>query len=76
MKGILKSGFHFKGCQIERNLHRIPTDKENQLQNDMIREFALQVHHQQYFISAKGYFQIDLKLISSVSIFYYPIKIK
>ncbi|XP_055326596.1 gustatory receptor 23a-like [Sitodiplosis mosellana] len=51
---------------VEAILHRIPIDKENQGQNDMIREFALQVHHEEFLISAKGYFNINLRLMGSL----------
>lgn len=36
-------------------------------QNDLIRAFSMQVHHEYFFISANGFFQINLNLLSSVS---------
>lgn len=59
--------FSFKSRSIEENLHRIPIERDNQILGILIREFALQVHHEQFVISAKEYFQINLKLIGSVS---------
>ncbi|XP_055326597.1 putative gustatory receptor 2a [Sitodiplosis mosellana] len=51
---------------VEANLHRIPIDKENQAQNDLIREFALHVHHEPFIVSAKGYFDINFDLMDSM----------
>lgn len=63
--------FPFQSRLVQVALNRIPIDKQNQAQNDLLREFSLQVHHQQFFISANGYITFDLKLISSVSYFSY-----
>lgn len=54
------------------NLHRIPFENKSQARNDLIREFSMQVHHQQFFISAKGYFNVNVGLVSSVSSFMIP----
>lgn len=47
-------------------LHRITREKENEPQNDLIREFSLQVIHEPIFISANGFFNIDFDLLGSV----------
>lgn len=57
----------FKTHLVESNLHRIPFDKENMTQNDFIRLFSMQVHHEIFCISANGLFNIDLSLLGSVS---------
>lgn len=49
-------------------LHRIARDKENEPQNDLIREFSLQVIHEPIFITANGFFNIDFDLLGSVSV--------
>lgn len=56
----------FKAQLIERNLHRISIDRDKKAENDLIREFSLQVHHGRFFITANGFFPIDLNLIGSV----------
>lgn len=48
-------------------LHRITRDKENEPQNDLIREFSLQVIHEPIAITANGFFDIDFDLLGSVS---------
>lgn len=48
-------------------LHRITRDKENEPQNDLIREFSLQVIHEPITITANGFFNIDFDLLGSVS---------
>lgn len=48
-------------------LHRITRDKENEPQNDLIREFSLQVIHEQIAITANGFFNIDYDLLGAVS---------
>ena len=48
-------------------LHRITRDKENEPQNDLIREFSLQVIHEPISITANGFFNIDFDLLGSVS---------
>lgn len=52
-------------------LHRITREKENEPQNDLIREFSLQVIHEPIFITANGFFNIDFDLLGSVSQFAY-----
>lgn len=47
-------------------LHRITREKENEPQNDLVREFSLQVIHEPIFISANGFFNIDFDLLGSV----------
>lgn len=54
---------------MEVNLNRIQLDDENEPQNDLIREFSMQVHHQRFHISANGFANIDLNLMGSVSEF-------
>lgn len=53
---------------IERQLHRISAHPEDRSQQDLIREFALQAQHQQFSISVNGFFELDLKLLGSVSV--------
>lgn len=53
---------------IERQLHRISTNSEDKCQQDLIREFALQAQHQQFSVSVNGFFELNLKLLGSVSI--------
>lgn len=48
-------------------LHRVTRDKENEPQNDLIREFSLQVIHEPIAITANGFFNIDFDLLGSVS---------
>lgn len=55
---------------IEGNLHRISFDKDNEAQNDLVREFSMQVHHEQFIISANGFFNINLDLLGSVTFFF------
>lgn len=55
-----------KARQIEVNLHRIRLDSENEPQNDLIREFSMQVHHERFYISASGFFHLNLDLMGSV----------
>lgn len=50
------------------HLHRITRDKENEPQNDLIREFSLQVIHEPISITANGFFNIDFDLLGSVSV--------
>lgn len=50
-------------------LHRIKQGKENDPQNDLIREFSIQLLQDQIFISANGVFHVDYNLIGSVSAF-------
>lgn len=47
-------------------LHRITRDKENEPQNDLLREFSLQVIHEPISITANGFFNIDFDLLGSV----------
>lgn len=47
-------------------LHRIAREKENEPQNDLVREFSLQIIHEPIFISANGFFNIDFDLLGSV----------
>lgn len=47
-------------------LHRITREKENEPQNDLVREFSLQIIHEPIFISANGFFNIDFDLLGSV----------
>lgn len=48
-------------------LHRITRNKENEPQNDLIREFSLQMIHEPITITANGFFNIDFELLGSVS---------
>lgn len=48
-------------------LHRITREKENEPQNDLVREFSLQVIHEPIAITANGFFNIDFDLLGSVS---------
>ncbi|XP_055294775.1 gustatory receptor 23a-like [Sitodiplosis mosellana] len=47
-------------------LHRIKQSNENDPQNDLIREFSIQLLHDPIFISANGVFHIDFNLIGSL----------
>lgn len=47
-------------------LHRINREKENEPQNDLVREFSLQVIHEPISITANGFFKIDFDLLGSV----------
>lgn len=58
----------FQAQHIEENLHRISLNKDEMRENNLIREFSLQVHHERFFISANGYFHIDLNLLGSVCV--------
>lgn len=69
LKNWLSRYVFMQGRLIEVNLHRIPTDREIEPLNDLIREFSLQVHHQQFIITANGYFIVNLNLVSTVSHF-------
>lgn len=51
---------------MERSLQRIPFDSKNKPQNDLVHEFSMQIHHGQFFISANGFFNINLDLLGSV----------
>lgn len=51
-------------------LHRIKNDKQNVAQDDLIREFSIQLLHEPIFISANGFFHIDFNLLGSVCIFH------
>lgn len=48
-------------------LHRITRVKENEPQNDLIRDFSLQMIHEPILITANGFFNIDYELLGSVS---------
>lgn len=63
---LISTLFSLQSRLIEENLHRIPNDDENEAQNDLIREFSMQVHHQNFIISANGFCNINLDLLSSV----------
>lgn len=52
----------------EKILHRISIDEENGIQNDILREFSMQVYHERFEITANGFFCIDLNLLASVKI--------
>lgn len=47
-------------------LHRINREKENEPQNDLVREFSLQVIHEPISVTANGFFNIDFDLLGSV----------
>lgn len=47
-------------------LHRFTRDRENEPQNDLIRDFSLQVIHEPISITANGFFNIDFELLGSV----------
>lgn len=47
-------------------LHRIAREKENEPQNDLVREFSLQVIHEPISITANGFFNVDFDLLGSV----------
>lgn len=47
-------------------LHRIAREKENEPQNDLVREFSLQVIHESISITANGFFNVDFDLLGSV----------
>lgn len=59
--------FSLKGRAVEKNLLRILFDAENETQNSLVREFSMQVHHEQFLLSANGFFSINLNLLGSVS---------
>lgn len=48
-------------------LHRITREKENEPQNDLVREFSLQIIHEPILITANGFFNIDFDLLGSVN---------
>lgn len=62
----LTLNYFFKACFVEKNLHRISIIRMHKAESDLIREFSLQVNHQRFFVSANGFFRIDLKLLRSV----------
>lgn len=67
-KLINKVLFELQSRLVEKNLHRIKFFKETELQNnDLVPEFAMQVNHSQCYISANGFFDINLNLLGSVS---------
>lgn len=43
-------------------------DDENGAQNELLREFCLQIVHEPITISANGFFNIDFDLLGSVNI--------
>lgn len=49
-------------------LHRITREQENEPQNDLVREFSLQVTHEPILITANGFFNIDFDLLGSVCV--------
>lgn len=56
-----------QGRLIEVNLLRIPIDRENETQNNLIREFSLQIQHEPFIITANGLFSVNLHLVGRVS---------
>lgn len=60
------NNFFSQARLIETNLHRISIDEENESQNDLVREFSMQVHHEQFSITASGFFHVNLDLLGSV----------
>lgn len=48
-------------------LHRIAQSSTNGPQSDLIREFSFQILQEPIFISANGFFHIDIDLLGSVS---------
>lgn len=53
-------------CLVEANLHRLRIDRENYTLRNLVREFAMQIHHGHFYTSANGFFDIDLNLLGSV----------
>ncbi|XP_055294772.1 putative gustatory receptor 2a [Sitodiplosis mosellana] len=47
-------------------LHRITREKENEPQNDLVREFSLQVIHEPISVTANGFFNVDFDLLGSM----------
>lgn len=63
---IFKIVNFLKGVMVEKNLHRILLDKNRTSENDLIREFSLQVHHERFITSACGFLNVNLNLFGSV----------
>lgn len=58
--------FYLQAKTVGSYLHRITREKDNEPQNDLIREFSLQVIHEPIQITANGFFNIDFDLLGSV----------
>lgn len=66
--GSIKFDFYCtQSCLVERNLHRIRIDAISQAEIDLIRDFSLQVHHEQCSLKANGFFNLNLEVMGSVS---------
>lgn len=65
---VYKSFCFFKSRTVEKWLHRIPMSLEHFFAvNDLVREFALEVNHSRFCITAFGFFELNLDLMGSVS---------
>lgn len=57
----------YQARMLGNYLHRMPQDNGNEPQNDLIREFSLQLIHEPMIITANDFFNIDFDLLGSVN---------
>lgn len=65
-----------QGRLVERNLYRMSQNTENSSENHLICEFAMQTYHERFYISACGFFHINLQFLGSVTIRSFPIRLQ
>lgn len=60
---------HFQSRQIGCIMFKLVKPMGNKSYNSLVTDFSLQTLHQQYIISAKEFFSLNLNLLGSVSYF-------